>query len=320
MRGLAALVAAASTLAFAASVDAAWPGRNGAIVFVGEATSGGWAGRAGIWKLDLRQRRRLRSHTADPTDRHPAISPDGRTIAFTRVIPGSPGVFPTRAIFTVPYTGGAVTQVTDGLRWDTQPAFTRSGRRILFSRSQSLRDGDADIYSVAVEGGPVRQLTSGPQVDIGAAVSPRGNLIAFARQVESTRLHVFTMRPDGSRLVDATPRLARGQSASEPDFSPSGRRIAFTISEGGRRQLYTMRPDGRGIGRLTVRRRCGRCRSHLHAAFSPNGRAIAMASAKSDTSRLAVVRLGQRRSWWRGLRLPVEAMQPVWQPLPAGGR
>ncbi len=80
--------------------------------------------------------------------RNTAISPDGKTIAFTY----------KGDIFTVPVTGGKALQLTSNNAYDTAPVWSPDGSKIIFS---SDREGSFDIYSVASTGGtPVRLTTS----------------------------------------------------------------------------------------------------------------------------------------------------------------
>lgn len=80
--------------------------------------------------------------------RNTAISPDGKTIAFTY----------KGDIFTVPAAGGKASQLTSDKAYDTAPVWSPDGSMIVFS---SNREGSADIYSVSALGGtPVRLTTN----------------------------------------------------------------------------------------------------------------------------------------------------------------
>ena len=78
--------------------------------------------------------------------RYPAISPDGKTIAFT--FKGD--------IYTVPVEGGRATALTTNNSYDTQPVWSPDGQQIAFA---SDRKGNFDVFIVGKEGGVPKQLT-----------------------------------------------------------------------------------------------------------------------------------------------------------------
>lgn len=79
--------------------------------------------------------------------RNPAISPDGRSVAFTY----------KGGIYTVPSTGGEARRLTSDRSYNTRPVWTPDGSRIVFA---SDREGSDDIFIVDAGGGTPRRLTS----------------------------------------------------------------------------------------------------------------------------------------------------------------
>ena len=79
--------------------------------------------------------------------RYPAISPDGKTIAFSY----------KGDIFTVDANGGQAHQVTTNPAHDYMPIWSPDGKNIAFA---SNREGSMDIYIVNALGGEPKRLTT----------------------------------------------------------------------------------------------------------------------------------------------------------------
>lgn len=79
--------------------------------------------------------------------RNTAISPDGKTIAFTY----------HGDIFTVPADGGQALQLTSSSAYDTNPVWSPDGRSLAFA---SDREGSLDVYIVDAKGGTPRRITT----------------------------------------------------------------------------------------------------------------------------------------------------------------
>jgi Tol biopolymer transport system component len=270
------------------SAAAAWPGRNGPIVFAGgDAQSGN-----GLWAKQPGSKG-MRHLTRDRSDSAPQTSPDGRSIVFTRLVKEPlpvGGVFRALHVFLARGDGTGVREVTTGRIFDRFPSFSRSGSRILFSRFEPGAE-DADIFTVRLDGSGLHRLTSGPGDDRNPVFSPNGRLIAFDRFLSGHTRHVYTMRPDGSRVFDATPNLAAW--SSEPDFNPAGNQIVFVRGFPGDRRadLFTMRPDGAKRLRLTgmPNRPAG---FFSNPVYSPDGRlVVAQREREGQFSKLQLIRV-----------------------------
>jgi hypothetical protein len=84
------------------------------------------------------------------------------------------------------------------------------------------------------------------------AWSPAGDRIAFGALV-GARSHVFTVRPDGTGLLDLTADLPEGVSAGDPAWSPDGSRLVYSVDgPAGQQGLMIMNADGTGKRYLTV--------------------------------------------------------------------
>ena len=96
-----------------------------------------------------------------------AISPDGKTIAFSY----------KGDIYTVPVAGGVAKQITTNKAYETDPVWTPDGSKIVFS---SEREGSRDIYITGREGGTPVRVTNYPGGETPKAVLEDGTIIFVA--------------------------------------------------------------------------------------------------------------------------------------------
>jgi Tol biopolymer transport system component len=297
LRSLIALLGVCGGLLFAGTDEAhgAWPGKDGPVVYVGSSYAGENSASVGLRRVQIGPFETPVALTTDPSDSSPQISPDGRWVVFTRTENG----VGQRAIYVVEIDGGSLRQVSNPPpdAEDASPTFDASGTRILFARR---RGAGQHIYEMPVAGGPARRLTQGRNVyDADPAVSPRGRQIVFERtRVVNSKTNqesparIYSMRPNGSHLVDLTVGLGPRLSAGQPDFSPDGESIAFALS-GQRTTIFVMRADG-GHVRRVMRPRKSHTVAYGRPCFSPTGEWIAMAVSDPYGSELGRVKSGGR--------------------------
>lgn len=101
--------------------------------------------------------------------RYPAISPDGKTIAFS--FQGH--------LFVVPSNGGFAQPLTAGTAIDTSPVWSPDGKSIAFA---SDRYGNFDVFLISAEGGPARRLTTHSADEIPVCFTPDGQFVVFNSQ------------------------------------------------------------------------------------------------------------------------------------------
>jgi Tol biopolymer transport system component len=114
-----------------------------------------------------------------------------------------------------------------------------------------------------------------------ATAPGKNGKIVFRRYfgANQTRGVVFTISPSGRGERQVT---HPGKEATDdaPAWAPDGSRIAFSRQRGRDTAIYTVRPDGSSLTRVSPscppKPRC--CVGDLTPAFSPNGRDIAFAS------------------------------------------
>ncbi|HYK88365.1 MAG TPA: protein kinase [Acidobacteriota bacterium] len=160
----------------------------------------------------------------------PTLSPDGKWIAFYRIIVGQ------RDIWTVSSLGGEPIQFTTHEAADMHPAWSPDGSQLAFA---SERAGGCDIWAAPVKegrrSGPERQVTTGPFLAYMPAWSPDGSSIAF-RGVAGDRYEVWTIASKGGMPAR---KLTDGADVVQVRWDPfSGDILASATWESDRVKLW----------------------------------------------------------------------------------
>jgi len=150
-------------------------------------------------------------------DGSPSVSPDGKTIAFSRAIPGD-----SPHIYLVAIDGSGLRRFTQGNRAEIQPVWSPDGTRIAFSRAA----GDHfDLFVAGADGSGLTQLTHTPLADEDSCTwSPNGLQLAFTR-FQNDDEDVLAINVDGT---EQHPLIRGRHDDASPSWSPEGSRIAIT--------------------------------------------------------------------------------------------
>ena len=132
----------------------------------------------------------------------PRWSPDGRTIAASRLLPMG-----ELDIVLVDVDGAEPRALMSDRAKDVEPAWTPDGKRIVF---RSDRDGVSNLYSVAIDGGAIVRLTNVVGGAFAPDVSPDGATVAFSRyRAAGYDVHVMPLdveaAPEAAPFVDPYP-------------------------------------------------------------------------------------------------------------------
>jgi Tol biopolymer transport system component len=286
---------------------------NGEIVF----SAGGTDGFVHLYAMrhDGSGRRQITDFGTNDTG--PAVSPDGRTIAFVHQLEET-----APAIATIKLGGGTVTWLTDADFFVTGgPSWSPDGTRIAFAATHG--EGQR-IYVMGADGSNPRPIT--PQ-DVywpeGPAWSPDGTTIAFAASPisgdeEPSVWDIYTVSPDGGALTNVTQTSDRLRDEAGPTWSPDGDRIAFTRN-GSEGSMIVIRRLSDGVETRVT----DGTFVEGSPAWSPDGRWIAF--DRAGVERDPGEHPAQQDLWLvhpdgtAETRLTTDgAFAPTWQPVPAG--
>lgn len=144
--------------------------------------------------------------------RHPALSPDGKQIAFS--FQGD--------IWTVPVQGGDAKRLTAHEAYEARPTWSPNGQQLAF---ESDRRGSSDLYTMDAEGGNLKRLTHFSGGDGMVSWSDDNRLLfnsvrAFAPFFWEPEVHIMP-------AAGGTPQRFLDELGREPVLSPDGRFVAF---------------------------------------------------------------------------------------------
>lgn len=218
--------------------------------------------------LDRKGERKVSTHAKGrPTCMDPAVSPDGKQIAFTR---GSSSGSHRCALWIMDADGSNERKLSEGRtrRFDhgrVAPSWSPDGRWIVYVENSH---GSADLFVIGSDGQGRRKLTDNDRENVRPVWSPEGDWIAYT-SVDDRALSLRLVRPDGS---EDRPLGGASGEAWDPTWSPDGNQLAFSAVQNGQVDLFVADLEGEIVARLT-----DSTDSEAQAAWSPDGRWIAYA-------------------------------------------
>lgn len=179
----------------------------------------------------------------------PSWSPDGTKIVFVRLLAApQPNTIPPSEIHVMNAdgTGDRVILANAGL--SIEPRWAVTGKIVFMS----LMNGPTyDIYTMNADGTGIQRLTSSAN-NGDPNWSPDGSTIIFGSDREGgNKLNVFSMRADGSQVMQLT-QFDVPYEAGDTNFSSDGTRITFEVNIDGKKQsdpnvpaeVWTMKAGG----------------------------------------------------------------------------
>ena len=189
-------------------------------------------------------------------DSAPAVSPDGRTLAFVRTFKSDD----IGDIYTVPLLGGNVTRLTNDNHVIWGLAWTRDSREIVFSserrgvprlwRTAAAPRNSAIEPTMVIEAGDDARF---PSISHGRSGAP-GRLVyqRYTRDFDIRRAEFVASGPSHEETLNASNQfIPSTRTEYSPVFSPDDSKIAFISDRSGRLELWVCDADGSNPLKLT---------------------------------------------------------------------
>ncbi len=206
-------------------------------------------------------------------DSHPALSPDGKLIAFNSNRDGN------HKIYAMQVDGSDTRSQTENIAADTDPSWSPDGKRIVY---RSVHNNKGEIYIVDLDLKTMQQVTSNTSsLDFSPAWSPDISRIAFSSS-SGGHQDIYVTSTNGLFLS----KLTNGNGINiDPAWSPDGKQIAYTSVANGNAEIYVMDADGSNVRRLT-----SNPSKDEQPTWSPDGQYIAFVSDRSGNRDIWVMK------------------------------
>jgi Tol biopolymer transport system component len=209
----------------------------------------------------------------------------GGRIAFVRIVSSEGG--DRGDLHTVAPDGSGLAPLTGSEGWDSYPAWSPHGERLLFvrttPRSSDLWDFVSELCLVNPDGTGLTTVMRTDWVTIRPAWSPDGKRIIFASTARERLYNLYVINIDGTGLT----RITDGPPHAEmPAWSPDGNLIAFVtpiehevlgVAQSLGHAIWVMNADGTQPHQLTE----GRYSDHF-PAWSADGSKILFSRSLED--------------------------------------
>jgi eukaryotic-like serine/threonine-protein kinase len=198
----------------------------------------------------------------------PAISPDGRSVAFTAGVGGK------RQLFVRLIAGSAPLQVTHDAVDHQFPRWLPDSSAIVYFSPTAPGEMRGALWEVSALGGVPRRVAD--SLGGGADVSPADGRLAFFRLAEG---HVqLVTAPRDASSVEVVARFPPVTYYMHPRWSPDGKEIAYQRGDSIRLDIFMVAAHGGEPRQLT---RDNNLISGL--AWTPDGSGIIYSSSSGDT-------------------------------------
>src|SRR5215217_6387535 len=172
--------------------------------------------------------------------------------------PGKPGKIAYQGydgndseIYTIKPGGGGKVKLTDNATDDSEPSYSPSGKKIVYS-GEDGPNADFEIYTINAGGGGKFKVTDNSTEEYYSSYSPNGKRIAYSgEEGPNADWEIYTIKPGGGGKFNVTDNST--DDVGGLSYSPSGKKIAYSGKDApnGDYEIYTINPGGGGKFKVT---------------------------------------------------------------------
>jgi TolB protein len=210
--------------------------------------------------------------TASFDNEMPALSPDGKRIAF--MSNRDNGAYD---IYVMNSDGTGVKRLAPSTAWNYKPTWSADGSKIVFTSTRDAADPNDrgtgaswEVYTVTSDGLTLTRVTNNSVGEFDPQLSPDGTRIVFASDRDHDSFWIrdlYVMNVDGTNVHRLTSQTGQLEN---PSFDPTGARIVYDIqSAGGVGGIFVLN------GHATTQLRVNSGSTEFAPAWSPDGKQIA---------------------------------------------
>jgi serine/threonine protein kinase len=198
--------------------------------------------------LETREQRRLTDPPPGSADFSPAVSPNGRSLAFSRGNDYNRADLYLLSLSEEMRPQGEPERLEFDTRLNLFPAWTADGREIVFVSAHTT--ADMSLWKLGASNSAQRQRLpfAAPWNPV---VSHQGNRLAYATWYVDTNIWRVEVPASGGKPGEAVKVFSSTSVESEPAFSPDGRQIAFKSGRSGAWEIWVADSDGSNPEKLT---------------------------------------------------------------------
>jgi serine/threonine protein kinase len=200
------------------------------------------------------EKRRLTTPPATATaDGNPAISPDGRALAFLRIVAAGLNTQVCVLPLSENYRpAGEVRHLDLPQQFLTSPTWTSDGREIVYSASEPWVSGETRLWRVSVSGVERPQpLATVGENGFQATISRQGHRLVYADWKYDPDIWRAELYGPG-KSSPAVKLIASTHRDVSPQYSADGSRIAFASDRSGHAEIWMCNSDGSSPVQVTT--------------------------------------------------------------------